>query len=62
MIVFPMDAKFESVQGKNNTYVLKFETDSDKHFFWIQVRFYLMKEKIDPVELTSKINDIINHQ
>ena len=37
MMVFPMDAKFEPAQGKNNTYVLKFETDADKHFFWMQV-------------------------
>lgn len=37
MIVFPMDAKFEPVHGKNNTYVLKFDTDTDKYFFWMQV-------------------------
>ena len=41
MIVFPMDAKFEPVQGKNNTYRLVFETDSDKHFFWMQVNILL---------------------
>lgn len=39
MIVFPMDAKFEPVKGKTNTFALKFETDTDKYFFWFQVNF-----------------------
>jgi hypothetical protein len=45
LIVFPMDAKFEAAQGKNNTYVLKFETDTDKHYFWMQVFFTLIEGK-----------------
>lgn len=40
-----MDAKFEAAQGKNNTYVLKFETDTDKHYFWMQVFFILHEGK-----------------
>lgn len=40
-----MDAKFEAAQGKNNTYVLKFETDTDKHYFWMQVFFNLIEGK-----------------
>jgi len=41
MIVFPMDAQFEALKGKINTYVLKFETDTDKYFFWMQVNHNL---------------------
>lgn len=37
IIVFPFDAVFEKVQSQNNTYVLRFESNEDRYFFYLQV-------------------------
>lgn len=40
IIVFPGDAVFEAVIDKKNTYVLRFEMDEERYFFWLQVRIW----------------------
>lgn len=37
LIVFPFDAVFEKVANQNNTYLLRFESNEDKYFFYLQV-------------------------
>jgi hypothetical protein len=37
LIVFPFDAVFEKVNTQNNTYLLRFESNEDKYFFYLQV-------------------------
>jgi hypothetical protein len=37
LIVFPFDAVFEKVPNQNNTYLLRFESNEDKYFFYLQV-------------------------
>ena len=39
MIVFATDAVFSQVPKKQNTFMLKFQTDQDKYFFWLQVKY-----------------------
>ena len=40
LIVFPGDAIFEAVHDKKNTFVLRFEMDDDRYFFWLQVSYF----------------------
>jgi hypothetical protein len=37
IIVFPFDAIFERVAKQNNTYLLRFQSNDDKYFFYLQV-------------------------
>lgn len=48
MIVFAGDAVFEPVADKNNTYVLRFEMDEDRYFFWLQVSALSCRKKLTP--------------
>jgi len=57
LIIFPFEAEFSKVkQSKDRVYILKFQSSSQKLFFWMQ------EPKADKdEELCKKVNDIINN-
>jgi len=57
LIIFPYEAEFSKVkQSKDRVYILKFQSSSQKLFFWMQ------EPKADKdEELCKKVNDIINN-
>jgi len=57
LIIFPLEAEFSKVkQSKDRVYILKFQSSSQKLFFWMQ------EPKADKdEELCKKVNDIINN-
>ncbi|OUM69385.1 hypothetical protein PIROE2DRAFT_2686 [Piromyces sp. E2] len=57
LIIFPFEAEFTKVkQSKDRVYILKFQSSSQKLFFWMQ------EPKADKdEELCKKVNDIINN-
>lgn len=58
-MVFPFDAVFQKIHSQNNTYVLRFQSNDDKYFFYLQVSFQFIKEKINPEEFVKNINEKI---
>lgn len=52
IIVFPFDAKFEQVTGQKNTFVLRFDSNEDRYFFYLQ-------EKISVEEFVGKAKERI---
>jgi len=57
LIIFPFEAEFSKVKQSNGrVYILKFQSSSQKLFFWMQ------EPKADKdEELCKKVNDIINN-
>lgn len=53
IIVFPFDAIFEKVSNQNNTFVLKFQSNDDRYFFYLQ-------EKINTEDFVKIVNERIS--
>lgn len=45
LILFPFDAHFSRVSNQNNTYLLKFDSNEDKYFFYLQVTISPLRKK-----------------